>query len=75
MPTLQEVLERARGSVRAAARRHHGGRARATGEVDQRWYWAAPILLDLERDAASARAWLGQANLPRSGVARRRRCR
>ena len=36
---------------------------RVDGRGDQRWYWAAPILLDLERDAASARAWFGQANL------------
>jgi hypothetical protein len=33
------------------------------GDVDERWYWAAPILFDLNRDAASAKAWLGQANL------------
>jgi hypothetical protein len=31
--------------------------------VDQRWYWAAPILLDLTRDEEATREWFGQADL------------
>ena len=31
--------------------------------VDQRWYWAAPLLLDLHYFAGETAAWLGQANL------------
>src|SRR5207245_4000461 len=37
--------------------------APTTGDVDERWYWAAPILLDLARDPIHAKSWLGQANL------------
>jgi hypothetical protein len=33
------------------------------GDEDERWYWAAPILLDLQRHAASTREWFDQAHL------------
>ena len=61
-PTLEEVLNRAQ----AVCQRLLGEittNAPPDGAVDERWYWAAPILLDLNRDAASAKAWFGQANL------------
>jgi hypothetical protein len=62
LPTLRDVLEKARticsGLVEALTKS-----APIDGDVDERWYWAAPILLDLSRDAASAKAWFGQANL------------
>ena len=31
---------------------------------DESWYWAAPILLDLERHEASTRDWFGRRDLP-----------
>ena len=31
---------------------------------DESWYWAAPILLDLERYEASTRDWFGRGDLP-----------
>lgn len=31
---------------------------------DESWYWAAPILLDLERYGESTREWFGRWNLP-----------
>jgi hypothetical protein len=34
------------------------------GSVDERWYWAAPILLDLQRDRKSATEWLDRYWLP-----------
>lgn len=34
-------------------------------QVDERWYWAAPILLDLEHDRAAAESWLEQSRLDR----------
>jgi hypothetical protein len=60
--TLREVLDRAR-DVCQPLLDEITRTAPADGPEDQRWYWAAPILLDLERDQASTRAWFGQANL------------
>jgi Helicase conserved C-terminal domain len=62
MPTLQDVLERARSTC-ARLLEVITKNAPSDGDIDERWYWAAPILLDLNRDAASAKAWFGQANL------------
>jgi hypothetical protein len=33
-------------------------RAKTRGPVDEAWYWAAPILLDLQMDERAARSWL-----------------
>jgi hypothetical protein len=33
------------------------------GDVDERWFWAAPILLDLEDSPDDTRRWFGQAHL------------
>jgi len=38
--------------------------APAAGPEDEAWYWAAPILLDLSMDRASAQQWLGHQSLP-----------
>jgi hypothetical protein len=59
---LPEVLERACGVCKRLLEGITKN-APEDGDVDERWYWAAPILLDLNRDASSARAWFGQANL------------
>jgi len=37
--------------------------AGTTGPADERWYWAAPILLDLKLAAKDTHAWLGDAAL------------
>jgi len=62
IPVLQEVLDRAR-SVCKRLLEDITKNAPGDGDVDERWYWAAPILLDLNRDATIAMAWFGQANL------------
>jgi hypothetical protein len=33
------------------------------GRVDERWYWAAPFLLDLQEDPDATYAWLGRPDL------------
>ena len=38
-------------------------RHRKTSQTDERWYWAIPVLLDLEYDGEATRRWLGQAKL------------
>ncbi len=40
------------------------------GVVDERWYWAAPLLLDRQLEPEAARAWLAQHDL--AGVWSRR---
>ena len=62
VPTLQDVLQKAR-TICGELVEGLTKRAPIDGDVDERWYWAAPILLDLSRDATSAKAWFGQANL------------
>ena len=62
IPKLQDVLKRAR-SVCKRLLEDITKNAPSDGDVDERWYWAAPILLDLNRDATSAKTWFGQANL------------
>jgi hypothetical protein len=37
--------------------------AASQGAVDESWYWAAPLLLDLERRPKAARAWLCRDDL------------
>ena len=62
IPTMAALLEQARGvcdRLLEVITRN----APKDGDVDERWYWAAPLLLDMARDPASAKAWLGQANL------------
>ena len=34
------------------------------GREDESWYWAAPILLDLERYGETTREWFGRPDLP-----------
>lgn len=55
------VLEVARERIELTLRRVKAGSAE--GAVDQRWYWAAPLLLDMELDPKATRAWLDQPNL------------
>jgi hypothetical protein len=62
LPTLEHVLRRAREACEPLLAEITKDAPR-DGAEDQRWYWAAPILLDVQRDPASARAWLGQASL------------
>ena len=62
MPTLQSILERAR-RICTQLLEVITKNAPSDGDVDERWYWAAPILLDLNRDVTNAKAWFGQANL------------
>ncbi len=62
IPAMAVLLEKARG-VCERLLQDITKTAPSDGEVDERWYWAAPLLLDLARDPTSAKAWLDQANL------------
>jgi hypothetical protein len=37
--------------------------AALSGPVDESWYWAAPMLLDLQHDPAGSQGWWGHDNL------------
>ena len=57
----EEVLRRAREF--AAELLAELPPAPTEGAVDQTWYWAAPILIDRQRDPQATRQWWGQAGL------------
>ena len=38
-------------------------RSAATGDVDESWYWRAPLLLDLQTTPAETREWLGRRDV------------
>jgi hypothetical protein len=38
-------------------------KAKTTGPDDERWYWAAPILLDRREEPEATRQWFGDADL------------
>nr|MDQ2643150.1 helicase [Myxococcota bacterium] len=61
LPTLRDTLESAAARIEMGLRRLPPGAD--AGPIDERWYWAAPLLLDatLERDAT--RLWFQQEDL------------
>lgn len=63
--SLQQALETVKDALAPEVQKiiaKHGGSV--TGREDETWYWAAPVLLDLERHAASTRAWWDREDLP-----------
>lgn len=61
LPDAAAVLEAAKDQIDFALRRiPQGG---TEGAIDQRWYWAAPLLLDAALDKAATHAWFGSKNL------------
>lgn len=55
-PSQRDVLDHVRDAV-AARLRPQTRAAPAEGQVDERWYWAAPLLLDRLRDAEGTARW------------------
>jgi hypothetical protein len=62
--TAEAVLGSAAERLGPSIRRIVGDQPRS-GDTDEAWYWAAPLLLDLDQDATAARAWLDRSDLPR----------
>ena len=56
---LSVVEERIRSALDDAF-----GEPTTPGAPDEAWYWAAPVLLDVERHANASRPWLSQSGLP-----------
>jgi hypothetical protein len=63
LPTLETVLATVRTRLEGPLGRLVQAHATDDGSEDERWYWAAPILLDLAERRDAARAWLLQRNL------------
>jgi hypothetical protein len=61
-PTIENVLTHSEERLREALN-DLTEPVESEGAEDERWYWAAPILLDLQRHRAVAHRWLRQANL------------
>ena len=62
LPSLVEVLEWAQRIIEQLLANIKSG-AEGTGPEDETWYWAAPILLDLQFDADLSKEWLRSPNL------------
>ena len=60
-PTLAETLERGRRACADLLRNLPS--ASDSGREDDRWYWAAPVLLDAALDPDAAARWSDQADL------------
>ena len=60
---LEDVLSIARNRISVGLRRL--GSPPEEGVVDERWYWAAPLLLDRALEPAATRAWFAQDDLAR----------
>lgn len=61
--TLDDVVGKVRAELETLLREITPVDLAAERE-DEAWYWAAPILLDLELFGEPTRAWLGQVDLP-----------
>ena len=62
LPAVNDIIDWIEGRIDRALQEILSGRP-AAGAVDQRWYWAAPILLDLAQHEEVTRRWFGQAKL------------
>ncbi len=60
--SLEEVLSIARDQISVGLNRL-GTPPPEEGAVDERWYWAAPLLLDRALDPVATRAWFAQEDL------------
>ena len=61
-PSAASMLDRAQGIVERLLAPLLRERS-LSGPEDETWYWAAPILLDLERDHGSTREWFAKPDL------------
>jgi Helicase conserved C-terminal domain len=61
-PSRDEIVDRAEAAI-AEELRNLVASAPTSGMEDERWYWAAPILLDLQVDRSATEAWLGERSL------------
>ena len=66
VPDLRAVRASVERKLSPALDRITRKHVRATGRDDEAWYWAAPILLDLDAAGAATEKWLGRRDLDRT---------
>lgn len=62
-PSADEVLRRAAGKIRELLDPVVAKHTRSGTANDERWYWAAPLLLDASEHPGDVRRWLDQEGL------------
>ena len=62
VPSLDELFAAARRQIEPALARVTDGAA-ASGDEDESWYWAAPLLLDRSRHALATRGWFDRRDV------------
>jgi hypothetical protein len=62
VPTRDEVLQALQRDIEPLVAKLTE-RHRSPAQTDERWYWAAPLLLDLQHDGEATRRWLAQPKL------------
>jgi hypothetical protein len=60
---LQELMRRIDGLISGLDLEHY-----ESGQVDERWYWVVPMLLDRRRYSAEAEIWWEQEDLAQSWI-------
>ncbi len=61
--TPQDAIDRARAQIEPLTD-HLTAPYLGESNLDESWYWAAPVLLDLERHRESTLKWFGRRDLP-----------
>lgn len=67
-PPLSSVLTVARRRARELLRQITRGKRQTEG-IDEAWYWAAPMLIDLHSDRAATKAWFAESEVVAQGAA------
>jgi hypothetical protein len=62
VPPIQPLVEEMRAKIEARLQKVGSGRVKS-GAEDESWYWAAPLLLDLQSEKAATREWFDQPDL------------
>jgi helicase-like protein len=63
LPTLDEATQQATAVIRDRLNTLISGMTLSSGPADESWYWAAPLLLDLQHDNSGVREWFAQPKL------------
>ncbi len=62
VPTLTSLVEETQAKIEARLQKLGSGRVKS-GPEDESWYWAAPLLLDLQSEKAATVEWFDQPDL------------
>lgn len=63
LPTLDEAIQQTTAAIRDPLSTLLSGMTLSDGSADESWYWAAPLLLDLQHDSSDVRDWFAKSEL------------